>query len=141
MNRKDETKLTEVVRRSLTANFKEVFAWKFHASEYDPPGIPDIIGVVAGSFLGLECKLATGRFTEQQKSTLLQMDKAGGLVGAILWDVKIDVYYYLSAHDVANFSLRKRNEWIVLPIEVIWTQSGPIPVLNLKYLKCLKEQS
>lgn len=139
MSTGDETKLTHLLMFSLKQMGLPYYVWKFHASEYDPVGIPDIVGMLDGIFLGLECKLTTGRFSPQQKEVLKQMQAAGGLVGAIMWDTDKDEYYYLSAAQVENYSLRSRATWTRLPRQRITLGSGPVPVLDLRYLKILRE--
>lgn len=57
------------------------------------PGMSDIMGVLApsGQFVCIECKTATGRLTQAQKSWLAMVTKFGGLaiVARSVEDVRI----------------------------------------------------
>lgn len=63
-------------------------AWCFTShggSHYQVAGLPDIIGVYKGVFLGFELKTGNYKATELQKSKLNAIQEAGG-VGLVLTD-------------------------------------------------------
>lgn len=48
-------------------------------NKYRPNGVPDILGVVNGIFVGIEVKSKTGRMLPSQIEFSLRFKKAGGL--------------------------------------------------------------
>lgn len=67
---------------------KERGAWCFTShggSQFQVAGLPDVIGVYKGVFLGLELKTGNYQATPLQKHKLNEIQKAGG-VGVILRD-------------------------------------------------------
>lgn len=67
--------------RKIQKEMKKRGAWVFkvHGSEYQPAGIPDIIGVYRGQFIGVESKMPGNKPTDIQRFRMAQIDKAGGI--------------------------------------------------------------
>lgn len=70
--------------------YHRVFCWKQNntgvykhsTGRYIPSGkkgLPDIVAVVGGKFVGIECKRKGGVQTESQKLFQTQLERAGGL--------------------------------------------------------------
>lgn len=57
-----------------------VWCFKVHGSEYQPAGIPDILGVYQGQFIACETKMPEGKLSEIQKFRISRIRRAGGLV-------------------------------------------------------------
>lgn len=81
-------------------------AWCFTShggSMYQVAGLPDVIGVYNGIFLGLELKTGNYQATDLQKQKLNNIQDAGG-VGLILRDDLEElekVLHYIDEYDVA----------------------------------------
>lgn len=62
-----------------------VFAWKQHADEYTPAGLPDIIACVDGKFVGMETKLPHERANVSTRQVYMheRIRKSGGIVGVV----------------------------------------------------------
>lgn len=73
-----ERDIVEAIKKYLMSLGSNVFFWKEHGGPYGTSGIPDIICCYRGRFLGLECKLPTGRLTELQKRAIDRINAAGG---------------------------------------------------------------
>lgn len=73
-----ERDIVTAIRKYLASLGSDVFFWKEHGSVYGTNGLPDIICCYKGRFLGLECKLPSGRLTEPQKRAIEQINRAGG---------------------------------------------------------------
>lgn len=133
-----ETKLTHLVMLSIGAAFpKNNFVWKFHASEFDPPGIPDIIGSINGRFVGLECKMEGNRYSDFQKAKMRLISAAGGVACGVMQMDDGDVWLH-TCNVVQEFTLRDRSAWMALPHSTWRDGSGtPHPVLSLSALKIL----
>ena len=46
-------------------------------------GSPDIIGIVAGRFIGLECKTADGTVSDEQRNFMADIRAAGGYAAVV----------------------------------------------------------
>ena len=53
---------------------------------YGSPGSPDILAVVAGRFVGLECKTRTGRQPDDQRTWQRACEAAGGIYAVVRSD-------------------------------------------------------
>jgi hypothetical protein len=57
------------------------YAWKQHGNEYQPAGLPDVLGVYKGIFVGFETKMpGNEKPSAVQVYRARQIRKAGGLV-------------------------------------------------------------
>lgn len=81
-------------------------AWVFTShggSQYQVAGLPDVIGVYKGIFLGLELKTGSYKATDLQKQKLNNIQDAGG-VGVVLRDdlCHLDaILHYIDVNGVA----------------------------------------
>jgi hypothetical protein len=68
------------VKRKVTELLKKYEVWYFFPANngFGKSGIPDIIAIVNGTFVGIEVKSATGKPTELQKLCGQQIQEAGG---------------------------------------------------------------
>jgi hypothetical protein len=75
-------------------NTAPAFDWKTNQfrrmAKYTRRGIPDIIAIIDGKFVGFEIKSKTGKLSEDQKSFCLSCELAGGYYFVIksLEDIK-----------------------------------------------------
>lgn len=74
-----ERDIVEAIKKYLASLGGNVFFWKEHGGPYGTAGVPDIICCYRGRFLGLECKLPTGRLTKLQKRAISKINAAGGV--------------------------------------------------------------
>ena len=74
-----ERDIVVAIKRYLLTLGDAVFFWKEHGGPYGCTGIPDIICCYKGRFIGLECKLPSGRLTELQKRAIEKINRAGGV--------------------------------------------------------------
>jgi hypothetical protein len=68
------------VKRKVVEVLKKHEVWYFFPANngFGKSGIPDIIAIVDGHFVGIEVKSATGKPTELQKICGRQIEEAGG---------------------------------------------------------------
>ena len=68
------------VKRKVVEVLKKHEVWYFFPANngFGKSGIPDIIAIVNGEFIGIEVKSATGKPTELQKICGAEIEKAGG---------------------------------------------------------------
>jgi hypothetical protein len=68
------------VKAKVVKLLKEMGIWYFFPANngFGKSGIPDIIAIVDGSFVGVEVKSATGKPTQLQKICGREIEKAGG---------------------------------------------------------------
>lgn len=80
MASKPETKVVEKCMALLKKEYPG-FYFKSHGGLYQVAGLPDIIGVYEGRFLGIEikCPGKEGTLTDLQKKTLDKIRRAGGV--------------------------------------------------------------
>ena len=81
------------VKRKVVEVLKKHDVWYFFPANngFGKSGIPDIIAIVDGHFVGVEVKSATGKPTELQKICGEQMEKAGGTWMVVSDDVTLEV--------------------------------------------------
>lgn len=79
-----ESRLSYKIQKALKKRGAWVF--KVHGSEYQPAGIPDIIGVYRGQFIGVESKMPGNGPSEIQGFRMGQIARAGGLC-VVAYDV------------------------------------------------------
>ena len=78
MTKQPESKLSARISKEFAA--RGVWSFKVHGSEYQPAGIPDIVGVYQGLFIACESKMPDGHLSEIQKFRISRIRNAGGLV-------------------------------------------------------------
>jgi hypothetical protein len=68
------------VKGKVVKLLKAMDIWYFFPANngFGKSGIPDIIAIVSGEFVGIEVKSATGKPTELQKICGREIEKAGG---------------------------------------------------------------
>jgi hypothetical protein len=81
------------VKRKVVEVLKKHEVWYFFPANngFGKSGIPDIIAIVDGHFVGVEVKSATGRPTELQKICGKQIEDAGGTWLVVSDDVTLEV--------------------------------------------------
>lgn len=70
------------VSAKIQEHFKQhgVWCFKVHGSEYQPAGIPDIVGAYKGQFIACETKMPDGELSAIQRFRIARIRHAGGLV-------------------------------------------------------------
>jgi hypothetical protein len=81
------------VKRKVVEVLKKHEVWYFFPANngFGKSGIPDIIAIVDGHFVGIEVKSATGKPTELQKICGRQIEEAGGTWLVVSDDVTLEV--------------------------------------------------
>ena len=81
------------VKRKVVEVLKKHEVWYFFPANngFGKSGIPDIIAIVDGHFVGIEVKSATGKPTELQKICGRQIEEAGGTWFVVSNDVTLEV--------------------------------------------------
>ena len=81
------------VKRKVVVVLKKHELWYFFPANngFGKSGIPDIIAIVDGHFVGIEVKSATGKPTELQKICGRQIEEAGGTWLVVSNDVTLEV--------------------------------------------------
>lgn len=88
-----ENVLVAAIRRAIRREYPDSLTLKVHGGPYQEAGIPDILVVVDGRFIGLEVKrrrpgesdsAARDRATAQQRAMLARMEAAGGVARVVL---------------------------------------------------------
>ena len=81
------------VKRRVVEVLKKHEVWYFFPANngFGKSGIPDIIAIVDGHFVGIEVKSATGKPTELQKICGKQIEEAGGTWLVVSNDVTLEV--------------------------------------------------
>lgn len=135
-----ESALAQLVLRSFGVCFGPgCFVWKHHSSEYDPAGIPDLVGHLFGVFVGLELKANGSYPTPAQLRVLLQLQKGDCLTGLIV--THLDHYWYVPSYVVAatarkgevKFSYRSQIGWRKLLLDEYPAPNGTmLPYLRLR---------
>lgn len=68
--------------RAIMNKLRKYNAWcfKVHGSEYQPAGIPDILGCYRGVMFGVESKMPGNKPSKIQEFRMAQMAQAGAVV-------------------------------------------------------------
>ena len=77
-----ESKLKAKVKKMLTSHGVYYFMPNTHG--YGRSGVPDIVGLYNGRFIGIECKTRGNEATDLQMHNLVQIQENGGI--AIVMD-------------------------------------------------------
>jgi penicillin-binding protein-related factor A (putative recombinase) len=72
-----EAAITKSIRDLL--NSLKIFNWKNWGGLMGTKGVPDILGIYKGRFLGIEVKTATGKVSPEQEKFLENIRKSGGI--------------------------------------------------------------
>ena len=72
-----ESDITKSIREWL--KLRGIFHWKVFQSLGATPGIPDIICVVNGLFVGIEVKTENGKLSEKQEEFKNNVTREGGV--------------------------------------------------------------
>lgn len=81
------------VKKKVVEVLKKHGVWYFFPANngFGKSGIPDIIAIVGGEFVGIEVKSATGKPTELQKICGKQIQEAGGTWLVVSDDITLQV--------------------------------------------------
>jgi len=77
MPAQSEAEITRAIRFLLKS--QGIWHYKVHQGLGSTPGIPDIVGIWQGKFLGIEVKTAKGQLQEHQANKINEINKNGGL--------------------------------------------------------------
>jgi Holliday junction resolvase len=72
-----ESEITRGIRQYL--KLKGIFHWKVWQGLGSTPGVPDIVGICRGRFVGIEVKTAKGKLSEHQEQFRDAIVREGGL--------------------------------------------------------------
>ena len=86
--------------RQNTGAFTSEYAGKTRFIQFGTKGAPDIIAVIKGIYVGIECKYGKGKQTPNQKDFQKRLEKAGG----VYWLV-----YSVEALDMLFKNLQPKN--------------------------------
>lgn len=64
--------------RNLLKTFR-IFHWKNFGGPMGEKGVPDILGIYQGKFLGIEVKTPAGKLSDHQSRFLQNINAAGGI--------------------------------------------------------------
>ena len=80
-----ENKLQSKIKKRLENEFLGSLWIKVHGGPYQQAGIPDLLGCVEGTFIGLEVKLPGKEHTttKLQKHMLNMISRAGGIAAVV----------------------------------------------------------
>lgn len=75
-----ESSVVKKIKKILDNNYPG-FYFKTHGGPFQMMGLPDIIGVYKGRFIGIEVKLPgkENTLTEKQKQIIRKINRAGGI--------------------------------------------------------------
>jgi|TARA_R100001530_G_scaffold65668_1_gene46988 hypothetical protein len=65
--------------RNNTGAYPSTYKGKTYFTRYGAVGSPDIIAVIGGIFIGIECKGTKGKQSNDQRNFQIQLEEAGGL--------------------------------------------------------------
>ncbi len=83
MVKKAESKLQLKIRHALERRWPGSWWFKVHGGPFQPAGIPDLLGCVAGRFVALEVKMPGEEPSLIQCRTILAMRGAGAIAGVV----------------------------------------------------------
>lgn len=75
-----ESKLSAKIKKALLE--RGAYVWKVHGNEFTPSGLPDIVGVYRGQFIGIESKMPGEKLSTIQEYRIHRLQKAGALIMA-----------------------------------------------------------
>lgn len=80
---KRETRRQRRIQKQLRQRYPGIWLFKTHGSEYQPAGLPDLIGCLAGRFFGFEVKEPGEDPTAIQSEEIKDILAAGGVAGRV----------------------------------------------------------
>ena len=83
MSSKPETRRQRKIQKLLRQRYPGIWLFKTHGSEYQPAGLPDLIGCLHGRFFGLEVKEPDEPPSAIQEEEIADIIAAGGIAGVI----------------------------------------------------------
>lgn len=95
MNESDRTSALAKLLRALPGSMW----WKNHATEFSERGLPDLMGVMNGTFFAFEVKVGKNWLTEQQMEKLSRLSASGAVAGVIHIG---DGYSFVTAADAKS---------------------------------------
>lgn len=107
---KNEAELVGRITKEIKKAYPTVYLLKIHGSQYQTPGIPDLMMCIFGLLIGIEVKHqkpgeseehARGRVTPIQRIQIMKINEAGGAAGVALSPEE--------ALDLIERALKKRN--------------------------------
>ena len=80
---KRETRRQRRIQKQLRARYPGIWLFKTHGSEYQPAGLPDLIGCWRGRFFGFEVKEPDEEPSAIQSEEIADIIAAGGIAGRV----------------------------------------------------------
>ena len=80
---KPETRRQRNIQKLLRKRYPGIWLFKSHGSEYQPAGLPDLIGCLNGRLFGLEVKEPGEEPSAIQDEEIADIKAAGGIAGRI----------------------------------------------------------
>lgn len=77
MAKKRESRLQAKIHRHIKREFNW-WGFKVWGGPFQPAGIPDLLGCVAGLFFAIEVKMPKGKVSEIQEDTIKKIKRVGG---------------------------------------------------------------
>jgi hypothetical protein len=69
--------------KNVSGGFFDGKRFRRHTSPFAIRGVPDVLGIVNGKFIGLEIKTITGKTSEHQDAWARKAQDCGALVGVV----------------------------------------------------------
>jgi hypothetical protein len=90
MPHKPETRIVGEIRKALDTHYPG-FYFKVHGGPFQMVGLPDLIGLHKGRFIGIEvkCPGKEDTLTESQKRIIKRIRKAGGIAFMATSEVQV----------------------------------------------------
>ncbi len=73
-----EKDITKVIRKYL--DFRHIFHWKVWQGLGSVRGVPDILAIQKGKFIGIEVKTERGKLSDKQAEFMAKMSYHGAIV-------------------------------------------------------------
>ena len=84
MKQKEKTVVNRIIK---ALRLRKLYVRKMHGGPYMQPGIPDLLVIVRGLYVGLEVKLPGAKLSHAQEAAHRRIKEAGGIV-AVVHDVE-----------------------------------------------------
>ena len=81
MSRQPESRLQRKIRKALESAFPGSFWFKVHGGPFQRAGLPDLLGCVRGTYIGIEVKMPGKEPTKLQLNVMMRIHAAGGQAG------------------------------------------------------------
>jgi hypothetical protein len=76
-SRLKESEITASIRAFLKT--MKIFHWKNFGGPMGTPGVPDILGIYGGRFMGIEVKTFNGKLSDEQRAFIDRINAEGGI--------------------------------------------------------------